>query len=205
MVRSILLVGALLLAVSSPAWSQEDPIPPGIRAGQQAYQEFEGQRRAAAGAQIELNQILRNRLPWSSPYGDTIYYAPPGYGGGYSSLGYSSLGYGVTLHRPYGYSPQNYLGATYAFGPGTYIPYPSLFAYSYVPPPIRQPIGMRQVQTGPRRWESHPVYADDAPPPTPPAVAPRRAEPAPEAEPPPAPAPEPAPEREKPRRGPREF
>src|SRR5215212_4334107 len=131
MVRLMTLVGVLFLALAAPLWSQEDPIPPGIRAGQDAYQEFEAQRRAAAGAQIELNQILRNRLPWSSPYGDTIYYAPPGYGYG---SGYSSYGYGVTMHRPYGYFPQNYLGLTAAFGPGTYIPYPSLFAYSYVPP-----------------------------------------------------------------------
>ena len=198
MVRSMLLVGVVFAVLAAHAWSQEDPIPPGIRAGQAAYLEFEGQRRAAAGAQIELNQILRNRLPWSSPYGDTIYYAPPGYGYG---TGYSSYGYGVTMHRPYGYQPQNYLGLTAAFGPGAYIPYPSLFAYSYVPPPIRQPIGMRQVQTGPRRWESYPVYGDEEPPPLPAprVVAPRPVEPVGEAAPPPEPM------EVKPRRGPREF
>jgi hypothetical protein len=27
--------------------------------------------------------------------------------------------------------------------------------------PVRQPIGRREVQTGPNRWESFPVYADD--------------------------------------------
>jgi hypothetical protein len=197
MVRSISLVGLLFAALAIPAWSQEDPIPPGIRAGHEAYLEFEGQRRAAAGAQIQLNDLLRNRLPWSSPYGDTIYYAPPGYGYGGS---YSSLGYGLTMHRPYGYSPQNYLSATLTFGPGTYIPYPSLFAYDYPPPVIRQPIGMRQVQTGPRRWESYPVYGDEERPPAPPpVVAPRFAEPVRAAEPPPAP------KEDKPRRGPREF
>jgi hypothetical protein len=200
MVRTMALVLGFLSALAAPAWSQEDPIPPGIRAGHDAYQEFEGQRRAAAGAQIELNQILRNRLPWSSPYGDTIYYAPPAYGYG---SGYSSYGYGVTMHRPYGYSPQNYLGLTAAFGPGAYIPYPSLFAYSYVAPPIRQPIGMRQVQTGPRRWESYPVYGDEPVPEAAPPVI-RRA-PARAAEPVREPEPPPAPMKEKPRRGPREF
>lgn len=176
MVRSMVLVGLLLIALAGSARSQEDPIPPGIRAGQDAYQQFEAQRRAAAGAQIQLNDLLRNRLPWLSPYGDTIYYAPPGYGYG----GYSSYGYGVTMHRPYGYTPQNYLASSLAFSPGTYLPYPSLFAYDYPPPVIRQPIGMRQIQTSPRHWESHPVYADDAvaPPPVPPAkpraVAPPR-------------------------------
>ena len=27
--------------------------------------------------------------------------------------------------------------------------------------PIRQPIGQRQIQTGPNRWESHPVFAGE--------------------------------------------
>jgi hypothetical protein len=195
MVRYLVLAAVLSALLVAPGWSQ-DPIPAGIRAGQQAYQEFEGQRRAAASGQIELNQILRNRLPWSSPYGDTIYYAPPGYGYG---GGYSSYGYGVTMHRPYGYQPQNYLGLTAAFGPGAYLPYPSLFAYSYVPPPIRQPIGTRQVQTGPRRWESFPVYGDEE---TPPVAAPREPE---HAEPVREPEPPPVPMEDKPRRGPREF
>lgn len=203
MVRSMTLAAILAAVAAGTGWSQEDPIPPGIRAGQEAYEHFEGQRRAAAGAQIELNQILRNRLPWSSPYGDTIYYAPPGYG-----IGSSSFGYGLTMHRPYGYSPQNYLAATAAFGPGSYIPYPSLFAYDYPSPVIRQPIGMRQVQTGPRRWESHPVYGDEGVRATaPPVVVPRRTvrERVPVAEPVRESPPPPAPMEPKTRRGPREF
>lgn len=196
---------ALVLGLSAAtAWSQEDPIPPGIRAGQEAYELFEGQRRAAAGSQIELNQILRNRLPWPSPYGETIYYAPPGYNYG----GYYWRGYGVTMHRPYSYSPQSYLGATAAFGLGTYIPYPSLFADDYPPPVIRQEIGRRQVQTGPRRWESYPIYGDEPmyreeAVSEPRVVVPRAAERVRETA-PPLPM-EPVPTEPKPRRGPREF
>jgi len=196
MVRSILLALGMAWLWLPVAWSQDDGIPAGIKAGQEAYQQGEAQRRAAVGAQVELNQIMRNRLPWLSPYGETIYYAPPGYSvaGGYRT----PWGTGLTMHPAYGYTPQSYLGATAAFGPGSYIPYPSLFAWSYPPPPLRQPIGQRQVQTGPRRWESYPIYADDpeAPPftaPAPRVVAPKEV--VPEEEPLPT----------KPRRGPREF
>jgi hypothetical protein len=194
MSRSSLFALSLVVLPCLAAWSQDDRVPVGIRAGQEAYQQAEAQRRAAVGAQVELNQILRNRLPWMSPYGETIYYAPPGYSvvGGYST----PYGTGLTMHRGYGYSPQSYLGATAAFGPGSYIPYPSLFAWSDPPPPLRQPIGQRQVQTGPRRWESFPIYADDVEAPAPPPPAPR-----------PAPPIEVVPEEPvvKPRRGPREF
>lgn len=72
-----------------------------------------------------------------------------------------------------------------------------------------QPIGRRQVQTGPNRWESFPVYA--APPvplkpaPSPPAVDDPPAVP-PVSDPTPMPpAPEPLPPPLEKRRGPREF
>jgi hypothetical protein len=193
------LAMALLWSTLGVAWAaaQDDGIPPGIKAGQEAYQQAEAERRAAAGAQVELNHIMRSRVPWSSPYGDTIYYAPPAYAGG---PGYSALGTNITMHRPYGYQPQSYLGATAMYGPGTYIPYPSLFAYAYPPPVIRQPIGQRQVQTGPRRWESYPIYGDEPDPASLPAPAERpAAERVREPEPPPAPM------EFKAKRGPREF
>lgn len=211
--RGIPSIALALALTAATAWGQEDPIPAGIRAGQEAYELHEGQRRAAAGAQLELNQILRNRLPWPSPYGETVYYAPGYFSGGV----YSPRGYGLTMHQPYGYSPQSYLGATAAFGPGTYLPYPSLFAYDYPPPAIRQEIGRRQVQTGPRRWESYPIYGDepsvgeryadepftDDSAPEPRRSVPRAVERVRE-ESPPLPL-EPAPREPKPRRGPREF
>lgn len=197
MSRSFLLTLSIVLPWNMAARSQEDRVPAGISAGQEAWQQAEAERRAAVGAQVELNQIMRNRLPWSSPYGETIYYAPPGYAvaGGYST----PWGTGLTMHRAYSDSPQGYLGATAAFGPGTYIPYPSLFAYAYPPPPLRKPIGQRQVQTGPRRWESYPIYAEDSeasPPVAGPPLAPR--ETAPREVVPEAPT-------SKSRRGPREF
>lgn len=196
---SALLLTGFLSFAPGLAWGQEDSIPTGIRAGQEAYQQAEAERRAAVGTQIELNSIMRSRVPWSSPYGETIYYAPPGYSYG-SQLSRGGYGSGVTMHAPYAYQPRSYLGTTAAFGLGTYHAYPSLFAYAYPPPMIRQPIGQRQVQTGPTRWESYPIYGDeDRPGPvvlTPPAAV---------TEPPRASEPPPVPHEPKTRRGPREF
>jgi hypothetical protein len=189
MIKPLVLVLVLMASSGLTAWAQDDGIPTGIKAGQEAYQQAEAERRAAVGAQVELNQILRSRVAWPSPYGETIYYAPPGYSvvGGYRT----AYGTGLTMHPAYGYSPQSYLGATAAFGPGSYIPYPSLFAWSSPPPPLRQPIGQRQVQTGPRRWESFPIYAEDVEPAVVrPPLAPRVVVPE---------------EPVKPHRGPREF
>jgi hypothetical protein len=47
----------------------------------------------------------------------------------------------------YYYDPYYYGGYG---GPG--------YVYGYAPPLVRQPIGRTEVQTGPNRWESHPVY-----------------------------------------------
>jgi hypothetical protein len=48
-------------------------------------------------------------------------------------------------------------------------------AYPYpAPPRIRQPVGQREIQTGPNRWESFPIYAEDR---ERPAVAPARSGP----------------------------
>ncbi len=130
--RFVLL--ALACCIPVVGWSQEAPLPPGIKAGIEAYQEGEFQRRSAVQQQVELNRALRYPLPWSTPFGETIYYsgyAPPGFGAGF---------YGYSSYSPY------YLGR---------------FGYGYPPPNIRQPIGQRQVQTGPRRWESFPVYEED--------------------------------------------
>jgi hypothetical protein len=78
---------------------------------------------------------------------------------------------------------------------------------------VRQPIGQQQIQTGPNRWESHPVYDPPLAPyqPTPvysplldgtPFSAPPAVLPAAEAIPPPPP---PVAAPVTPRRGPREY
>jgi hypothetical protein len=103
-----------------------------------------------------------------------------------------------------------YVSPAFTYAPGI-LAYPTYPAYY---PLARQPIGQRQEQTGPNRWESHPVYdpplAGNRPLPpvdsphlnNTPYAAPRipAADPATTLQPPPAPAP-PAP----PRRGPREY
>lgn len=47
-------------------------------------------------------------------------------------------------------------GSLMTFEPWPYVP-GDIWGYSYVNP-VPQPIGQRQVQTGPGRWESYPVY-----------------------------------------------
>ena len=56
---------------------------------------------------------------------------------------------GETIY--YGYASPAYAG----YAPGSLLIYP-LYPTYY--PQARQPIGQRQQQTGPNRWESHPVY-----------------------------------------------
>ena len=114
---------------------------------------------------------------------------------------------GETIY--YGYTSPAYS----AYVPGSILVFPS---YPIYYPLARQPIGQRQEQTGPNRWESHPVYDPPLTPyrPLPPVDSPllngtpyATIDPAaqqPPVEPPPVPAPaEPTPPPF--RRGPREY
>jgi hypothetical protein len=57
----------------------------------------------------------------------------------------------LALNQQLFFWPAPSYGASVIYSPfGFYLP-----AYSY---PTRQPIGQQQAQTGPNRWESHPVY-----------------------------------------------
>ena len=88
-------------------------------------------------------------------------------------------GYGLGYGGGYGGSYRSAYGLSCAYGPGygsyveqTYVA-PVVGYRSYLSPadpdaafysnPVRQPIGQRQVQTGPNRWESHPVYVPEVP------------------------------------------
>ena len=152
---STVLVAALLLcrvALSQPAARPYD----GIQAGYDAYQLGEEQRQRNIGQQIYLNDRMRAMTTPLATYG---------YGyGPYAST------YGVMpASREYAYA--------YGNSPGRYYPgYNSVYAsrpltvfepWPYVPgdiwgdfytPPLRQPVAQVQSQTGPNRWESHPVY-----------------------------------------------
>ena len=124
--RRLITCIALLVTMAVMAGdcsAQFNSLTPGIQAGRDAYQWGESQRRAAVATQVNQNQAQRYPLPWSAPYGETIYYSP------------------------------HYAPAYQAFSsPWNYTPYTSQYAgllgTSFVPP-IRQPVGQRQLQTGP--------------------------------------------------------
>jgi hypothetical protein len=145
------------LFVSRLALSQQ-PVRPydGIQAGYDAYQLGEEKRQRNVGQQIYLNDRMRALTtplatygygygPYASTYGvmpasrdyayaygnsPGLYY--PGYGSRYS-------GRPLTVFEPWPYVPGDIWGDFYT-------------------PPLRQPVAQVQSQTGPNRWESHPVY-----------------------------------------------
>jgi hypothetical protein len=104
----------------------------GTQAGLDAYRLGEEQRRAKVGMQLDVNDQVKAWAGLPTSRGETIYY---GLGGGYAP--------------GYGSGP--------LFGPWPYLP-GDIYGYRYFPP-TRQPIGQQQIQTGPNRWESRPVYA----------------------------------------------
>ena len=129
---------ALLLAASAGA---QEPTPlttqpyDGIQAGLDAFRLAEEQRQAGVEQQLAYVDEARFWNGYPTSRGATIYY------------GY--LGPGVIF--PYDAVPPLVLPpwgvwSGQVFGAGA----------RYLP--ARQPIGQRQVQTGPNRWESHPVY-----------------------------------------------
>ena len=169
---SITLAASLLAIVPIAA---QQPSLDGIQAGIDAFQQAEGQRQAAVSRQIIQNDALRYRPAWNSPYGNVTYYHR-GYAGDMPASYYSSYSYrrgpfggeqfqfggnsGYLNQPAYGYSP-------YGYG------YGSILGPTSLPPTIRQAIGRREVQTGPNRWESFPIYAEDETPVYRPEVKPK--------------------------------
>lgn len=160
-----LLLTVALCGATNVAWAQiSRSRAAGAVAAIQAQRNAEAQRQAAVEAQIAQNQAQAQfAYPWSSPYGVTTYYRPVypyGYGGyGYGSVPYAGYGGGIYLGGAYG-SPYGYVpvGSIYAGSSAT----------SFGSPLAKQPIGRREVQTGPNRWESYPIYSEEeiaAPPP----------------------------------------
>jgi hypothetical protein len=186
----------LCLLLASAAFGQSPPaVRPydGIQAGLDAFRMAEEQRQGAVAVQLGQNEAQRAWAGLPSVRGSAIYYGYP-------------------VAAPMADRDFAYAYGAYAYGPpryGVFEPWPlvpgDIFGGVYVAP-LRQPIGQWQGQTGPRRWESHPIYdpplADFRPLPevesshlehtpyAPPALAPQT-------EAPPLPAPT--------RRGPREY
>jgi len=106
----------------------------GFQAGRDAQDYWEARRRDAINRQLGWNEFYR----WRAATGDptTLYYDP------------------YLPHAPYGRYGYDLFSAPWLGAPGPVLGYGY---YDAVP----QPIGRRQVQTGPNRWESFPVYAED--------------------------------------------
>src|SRR5687767_1061095 len=149
------LAAAMLL--SRAALGQQTPRPyDGIQAGFDAYQLGEEKRQQNVGQQIYLNDRMRALTTPLATYGY-------GYGPYISTYGLVpasrdyAYAYGNSPQRYYagyasGYSPR----ALTVFEPWPYVP-GDIWGDFYTPP-LRQPVAQVQSQTGPNRWESHPVY-----------------------------------------------
>jgi hypothetical protein len=96
------------------------------------------ERQAAVRRQVQLNDAMRWRagLP---PANGVFYYPLPG-----------------NLESIYAYGPSHFFGPS-VFTPWPYVP-GDIWGFQHVPP-SRQSIGQVQMQTGPNRWESRPVFA----------------------------------------------
>ena len=153
LVASLLLLPGLVKAQSSAGRPYD-----GIDAGLDAYNRAEEQRRFTISQQRALNEDLRARS--YLPPGPVAFYGPSsGYGYSSSSFGYSSRG-------PLGFRRYDEREIVRPIVPAVVWPnrYYGINTYTYpFKAPLRQPIGQQQTQTGPNRWESHPVYAEPLP------------------------------------------
>jgi hypothetical protein len=153
-----LLVSGLLCG--STAFAQVPAVRPydGIQAGLDAFRLAEEQRQAALAVQVATNDQMRAWSALPLARGTTILY------------GYPTVALGAPVIGP-AVAPA-VMDLDFAYGPANrqFVPDPRLTVfepwpvipgdiYGYVvTPTVRQPIGQWQGQTGPRRWESHPVY-----------------------------------------------
>ncbi len=119
----------------------------GIQAGLDAFRLAEEQRQAAVATQLATNEQMRawSGLPLAG--GATTFYGNLGRPLAVMDLDFA---YGLGYRR-------------FVSGPrlSVFEPWPAIPGDIYgfvVTPAVRQPVGQWQGQTGPRRWESHPVY-----------------------------------------------
>jgi len=152
---AIAVIAVPVAVVALPRYVGAEDTPGGynpITAGQDAWQYHEQRRLEDVARQVRLNEMLRWRYAAvRDPYNRLINYWPDieavyatGYRGSYARYAYRYWGHRVPVYEPCPLVPGNILG------------------YPYFNP-VPQPIGQRHVQTGPNRWESHPVFAPTKP------------------------------------------
>jgi hypothetical protein len=165
--RYIILAVLVANCASRAAHAQTARPYDGIDAGIDAYNRAEEQRRFTVSQQRALNEDLRARS--YLPPGPVMYYGPSigyGYSSGYSNYGYAGSSYGYTRRWPLGYRRYEERVVARPIVPTVVWPnrYYGINSYTYpFKLPVRQPVGQQQIQTGPNRWESHPVYAEPLP------------------------------------------
>jgi hypothetical protein len=155
-VRFRCFVGAAIIGVLCPALAlAQQPAAgarpyDGIQAGLDAFRLAEEQRQAAVANQLAVADQMRAWSGIPAGRGATIdygYAAPP------ASLDYA-YAYGgrpwIATGERTGVQPLS------VFEPWPIVP-GDIYGYVYFRP-LRQPAGQWQGQTGPRRWESHPVH-----------------------------------------------
>lgn len=141
--RTLPAAAVLAVALAIPAARAEErgevvypPAYDGFQAGRDAQAYAEARRRDAINRQLGWNELFKARA--AAAQSGATYYEP--------YLPYApNAPYAPAFDAPYWMDAYGY-GRIYGYG-----------FYDAVP----QPIGRRQVQTGPNRWESHPVYAED--------------------------------------------
>lgn len=126
-----------LVALCATATAQDRPYD-GIQAGLDAFRLGEEKRRADVEQQAYLNDQMKIWAGLPTARGEAVFYYPEYYAPQYYSAQYRA---------PLAFS---------AFEPWPYVP-GDIWGYRYYTP-VRQPVGQWQGQTGPNRWESHPVY-----------------------------------------------
>lgn len=155
---SAILVACLLvlmqaIATAQSPWRSARPYD-GIQAGYDAYRLGEERRRTDIAQQLYLNDQLKYWAGLPTSRGETIYYGnavpmmPP------ANLDYT-YAYGGWGRRGL-VRERAWFGPRTVFEPWPYVP-GDIYGYQYYSP-MRQPVGQHQEQTGPNRWESHPVY-----------------------------------------------
>jgi hypothetical protein len=154
---SYLRAATFLAIIFASRWAvcQQSTRPyDGIQAGVDAYQLGEERRQANVGQQLYLNDLSRARLTPLATYGYGYRPFVGTFGNSPAALEYA---YGYSNSAPI-YGPRAIAGnqPLSVFAPWPYVP-GDIWGDLYVPR-LRQPIAQLQIQTGPNRWESHPVY-----------------------------------------------
>ncbi len=153
---SLVAVWAAVFCARVALGQQTAPGYDGIQAGYDAYQRGEEQRQRNVGQQIHLNDRMR---AMTTPLATYAY----GYGPYASTSGtmpasreYAyAYGNSPALYYP-GFGSRNAARPLTVFEPWPYVP--SDIWGDFYTPPLRQSVAQAQSQTGPNRWESHPVY-----------------------------------------------